>query len=251
MKGHSCHEIVNYNFRYYCISKLDFPLFRGKKIEVTFLSKHQQKAFMSNWLSCERQLTNSLERVVGSHIHAKKKEPVVSKMVEDNNTEDPETDLNIRSMSNFQITAITIITTITFAAGLQLPGGFDTNGKAVPRDSEEFKEFLKCVSAAFVTSASAMFIHFLIMAFFSPKYHSIEYATVLLLSLLIEMSILFMVLAFGSGISAVLDENSNISSRSVFLSSGISHGFPVHPSSQKTTRVHVISVFAEGHHFIV
>ena len=118
-------------------------------------------------------------------------------MVEDNNTEDPETDLNIRSMYNFQITAITIITTITFAAGLQLPGGFDTNGKAVPRDSEEFKEFLKCVSAAFVTSASAMFIHFLIMAFFSPKYHSIEYATVLLLSLLIEMSILFLVLAFG------------------------------------------------------
>ena len=89
-------------------------------------------------------------------------------MIEDNNTEDPETDLNIRSTSNFPITAITIITTITFAAGLQLPGGFDTNGKAVLRDNEDFKEFLKCVSAAFVTSASAMFIHFL-MAFFFPE----------------------------------------------------------------------------------
>ncbi|XP_050277920.1 ankyrin repeat-containing protein At5g02620-like [Quercus robur] len=173
------------------------------------LSWSENKAFLSNWLSGERQLTNSLERVVGSHIQATKREPVVSKMGEDNNTEDPETDLDIRSMSNFQITAITIITTITFAAGLQLPGGFDTNGKAVLRDNDDFKEFLEYVSAAFVTSASAMFIHFCMALF--PKYHSIEYATVLLLSILIEMSILFMVFAFGSGISAVLDENSTIS----------------------------------------
>ena len=164
---------------------------------------------MSGWLRRERLLTNSLERVVGSHIQAAKKEPVVSKMGGDNNTEDPETDLNIRSMSNFQITAVTIIITLSFAAVLQLPGGLDTNGKAVLRDNDDFKEFLEYVSAAFVTSAIAMFIHFLTAIY--TKYHSIEYATVLPLSFLIEISIFFMVFAFVSGRSAVLDENSTIS----------------------------------------
>ncbi|XP_050277913.1 ankyrin repeat-containing protein ITN1-like [Quercus robur] len=166
------------------------------------LSWSENKAIMSSRLRRERLLTNSLERVVGSHIQAAKKEPVVSKMGEDNNTEDPETDLKIRSMSNFQMTAITIITTLSFAAVLQLPGGLDTNGKAVLRDNDDFKGFLMFVSVAFVTSASAMFIHFLRASF--PKYHGIEYATVRLLSLLIEMSIFFAAGAFGCGISAVI-----------------------------------------------
>ncbi|KAK7818403.1 ankyrin repeat-containing protein [Quercus suber] len=173
------------------------------------LSWSENKAFMSSWLRRERLLTNSLERVVGSPIQAAKKEPVVSKMGEDNNTEDPETDLKIRSMSNFQITAITIITAISFGAVLQLPGGLDTNGKAVLRDNEDFKRFLTVVSVAFVTSASAMFFHFLMALY--PKYHSIERATVWLVSLLIEMSIIFMAAAFGCTISAVLDEKSTIS----------------------------------------
>ncbi|KAK7817791.1 hypothetical protein CFP56_042426, partial [Quercus suber] len=112
-------------------------------------------------------------------------------------------------MSNFQITAITIITAISFGAVLQLPGGLDTNGKAVLRDNEDFKLFLTAVSVAFVTSASAMFFHFFMALY--PKYHSIEYATVWLVSLLIEISILFMAIAFGCGLSAVLDENSTIS----------------------------------------
>ncbi|XP_050277914.1 ankyrin repeat-containing protein At5g02620-like [Quercus robur] len=173
------------------------------------LSWSENKALMSGWLRRERLLTNSLERVVGSHIQAAKKEPVVSKMGGDNNTEDPETDLNIRSMYNFQITAITILIALSFAAVLQLPGGLDTNGKAVLRDNEDFIHFLNWISVAFVTSASAMFVHFIMASF--PKYHSFKYAAVQLLSLLIEMSILFTAGAFCCSISAVLDENSTIS----------------------------------------
>ena len=160
---------------------------------MTFLSKQAQlqKEFMSYWLIPERLLTNSLERVR-----------------EYNDTKGPEIE-SIESMSNFNITAMSIITTITFAAALQLPGGYGNNGKAILKDNNDFKELLRFVSLAFGTSAAAMFIHFL--AAFYAKHQGIVRAKVLVSSFLIEISIFFMVLAFPCGISAVLDENSAIS----------------------------------------
>ena len=172
---------------------------------MTFLSKQAQlqKEFMSYWLSPERLLTNSLERVR-----------------EYNDTKGPEIDASIKSMSNFNITAMSIITTITFAAALQLPGGYGNNGKAILKDNNDFKELLWLVSVAFGTSAAAMFIHFI--AAFCTKHHGIVCAKVLLSSFLIEISIIYMVFAFVYGISAVLDENTTISRWALY-----SFGIPV------------------------
>ena len=164
---------------------------------------------MSNWLRREGLLTKSLERVVGSHIQATEKEHVVSKMCEDNNTKEPKF-VQISNMSDFQIMAITVITTVTFAAALQLPGGYDSNGKAILKDNKHLKDFLKHDSLAFGTSAAAMCIHFCTAAL--TKNHSIVYANVILSTLLIDIAIVSMVFAFPSGISAAfLDENSTIS----------------------------------------
>ena len=164
---------------------------------------------MSNWLRHEGLLTKSLERVVGSHIQATEKEHVVSKMCEYNNTKESKFVEMSNSVSNFQITAMTIITTVTFAAALQLPGGYDSNGKAILKDNKHFKNFLKCDSVAFVTSAAAMCIHFCTAPI--TKNSIIVWAKVILSALLIDIAIVFMVFAFPAGISAVLDENSTIS----------------------------------------
>ena len=176
---------------------------------MTFLSKHLQKAFMSNWLRRVDQPTKSLERVVGSHIQATEKEHVVSKMCEDKNTKEPTFFQISNSVSDFQITAMTIITTVTFAAALQLPGGYDNNGKAILKDNKHFKDFLKYDSLAFGISAAAMCIHFCTASL--TKNHSIVLAKAILSSFLIDIAIVFMVFAFPAGISAVLDENSTTS----------------------------------------
>lgn len=173
---------------------------------MTFLSEHLQKDLMSNWLRRESQ---SLERVVGSHIQATEKEHVVSKMCEENNTKKPKFVQIADSMSNFQITAISIITTITFAAALQLPGGYDSNGKAILKDNKHLKKFLNYDSLAFGTSAAALCIHFCAAA--STGRHSIEFAKVILSVFLIDAAIVFMAFALPAGISAVLDEGSTSS----------------------------------------
>ena len=42
----------------------------------------------------------------------------------------------VKHASEFHLTAITLITTVTFAVSLQVPGGYDSTGKAVLRNNE-------------------------------------------------------------------------------------------------------------------
>jgi hypothetical protein len=68
-----------------------------------------------------------------------------SKRVDDSQTmkvqekRDPAED--VKNGSEFHLTAITLVTTVTFAVSLQVPGGYDSTGKPVLRKTSVFKTF--------------------------------------------------------------------------------------------------------------
>ena len=74
-------------------------------------------------------------------------------------------------IAKFNITAITIFTTVTFAAAFQVPGGYeDKTGLAVLRKNKHFRTFLIFDCLAFGTSAAVMCIHFAFTIFPDIKY---------------------------------------------------------------------------------
>ena len=65
-----------------------------------------------------------------------------------------------KNFSKFSLTSITIITTVTYAAAFQLPGGYDSNtGMPVLRNHPAFRYFLGFNSLSFFGSAVVMFMH--------------------------------------------------------------------------------------------
>ena len=74
-------------------------------------------------------------------------------------------------IAKFNITAMTIFTTVTFAAAFQVPGGYkDKTGLAILRKKKHFKTFLIFDCLAFGTSAAIMCIHFAFTIFPEIKY---------------------------------------------------------------------------------
>uniref|UniRef100_A0A2N9EX43 PGG domain-containing protein n=1 Tax=Fagus sylvatica TaxID=28930 RepID=A0A2N9EX43_FAGSY len=69
----------------------------------------------------------------------------------------------VKNVSEFHLTAITLITTVTFAVSLQVPGGYNSTGKAVLSENNNFKYFLIFDSLAFGTSAGLMLMHLIIL----------------------------------------------------------------------------------------
>ena len=66
------------------------------------------------------------------------------------------------NISKFSLTSITIITTVTYAAAFQLPGGYDSKtGMPVLRNHQAFRLFLEFNSLSFFCSAAVMFMHYI------------------------------------------------------------------------------------------
>nr|POF09157.1 ankyrin repeat-containing protein npr4 [Quercus suber] len=57
-------------------------------------------------------------------------------------------------IAKFNITAMTIFTTVTFAAAFQVPGGYEDSGLAILRKNKHFRTFLIFDCLAFGTSAA-------------------------------------------------------------------------------------------------
>ena len=82
-----------------------------------------------------------------------------------------------KELKKYNFLVMTLVTTVTFAAAFQVPGGYDGNGKANLVKSRDFRNFLIFDSCSFGTSAA---------------------------------SLIFMFLAFSAGVAAVLDEKSSL-----------------------------------------
>ena len=66
------------------------------------------------------------------------------------------------NFSNFSLMSITIITTVTYAAAFQLPGGYDSNtGMPVLRNHPAFRLFLGFNTLSFACSAAVMAMHYI------------------------------------------------------------------------------------------
>ena len=104
---------------------------------------------------------------------------------------------NQDNISKFSLMSTTIITTVTYAAAFQLPGGYDSNtGMPVLRNHTAFQIFLRFNSLSFVCSAAIMFIHYIKSWGTNKKTRPIFE---ILLQCFTYLSIIFMLIAyFGS-----------------------------------------------------
>ncbi|PON83203.1 Transmembrane protein [Trema orientale] len=110
----------------------------------------------------------------------------------------------VKNFANVNLLVATIIASITFAAAMTMPGGYDsTAGMAVLRTKSSFKLFLIFDSLAFSCSSASMCIHFLVAftARFNIDKYSYSISAVVLLTLL---SIVSTVISFIMGTDAVL-----------------------------------------------
>ena len=109
------------------------------------------------------------------------------------------------NISNFSLTSITIITTVTYAAAFQLPGGYDSNtGMPVLRNHPAFWYFLVLNSLSFLFSGAVMFYHSFKISKQSKK---------TILQFLTYCSISFMLFAYSASLSVFL-YRSKVQSRS-------------------------------------
>lgn len=118
---------------------------------------------------------------------------------------DPKEDKNKRSSETFLLIA-TIISTVTFQAAFQVPGGYNSEGQPNLSGDMSYKSFLLYNSVSFGLSAFLMFFHF-IVAFF-PQRFRVPYPRLLIL-LVSEFSLTFMISAF---MSALNTQNSIVAS---------------------------------------
>ena len=124
---------------------------------------------------------------------------------------DAANDADFKEMNNYIVLVTTLITTVTFAAAFQVPGGYDDKGKSILLKDQEFKLFLIWDSLAFGTSAASLFIY-LGKPLLQRLTPGARYIILQLAWLLSMVSLLSMHFAFTSGIGAVLDEKSSSNS---------------------------------------
>ncbi|KAF3951424.1 hypothetical protein CMV_022919 [Castanea mollissima] len=115
-----------------------------------------------------------------------------------------------KELKKYNVVVMTLITTVTFAAAFQVPGGYDGHGKANLVKSRDFKYFLIFDTLSFGSSAASLLIYFLMPAIQNmPSAQNIVQLVAMLLS---SVSLGLMYLAFSAGIRAVLEEKSRLDS---------------------------------------
>nr|POF21210.1 ankyrin repeat-containing protein itn1 [Quercus suber] len=132
-------------------------------------------------------------------------------------------DADFKERNNYIVLVTTLITTVTFAAAFQVPGGYDDKGKPILLNNQQFKYFLICDSLAFGTSTASLFIYFgtpLLQRLTPAARHTIQR----LAWFLSMVSLLSMLFAFPGGIAAVLDKKSSLNS---IANSSVTFGWAV------------------------
>nr|POE84846.1 ankyrin repeat-containing protein [Quercus suber] len=151
-------------------------------INLMTLPQHRIEVLLSLEQEVERQTTK--EQIAENKGHDQFKE---SQMIEPaakvqggkgeaNNTVD------FKELRKYNALVMTLITTVTFAAAFQVPGGYDDNGKAILAKSKDFRNFLIFDTFSFGSSTFSLLIYF----------------------------------AFSEGVAAVLDEKSSLYSLAAF-----------------------------------
>ncbi|PON52305.1 Transmembrane protein [Parasponia andersonii] len=115
---------------------------------------------------------------------------------------------HVKNVVNINLVVATIIASITFAAAIQVPGGYDDTGMAILRDKTSFRYFLVYDSMAFGFSAASMFIHYL-ASFHSGFVQDMQLYPISSVMILTYASIASSVLAFVMSTKSVLETRSS------------------------------------------
>lgn len=126
-------------------------------------------------------------------------------------------DENVKGTADVNLVVATIIASITFTAGMAMPGGYDgSTGLAYLRKKPSFRYFLAFDSLAFGCSAASMVMHFAVSVHMKLRGKAYKYP-IQMTTLLTFLSITLTVLTFVMGTFTVLYEvRSGFSSKSGF-----------------------------------
>ena len=117
--------------------------------------------------------------------------------------EEKETQEAIRKMADVNLLVSTIIASVTYAAVIQVPGGYD-NGKAILSKNKDFIRFMSFNAWAFLYSLVSMFVHFCVGHIKVRRIFVPLYAALCLT--FTECSLIYCAAAFFCAISATWTE---------------------------------------------
>ena len=115
---------------------------------------------------------------------------------------------DFKELKKYNVVVMTLITTVTFAAAFQVPGGYDGNGKAILVKNKQFRYFLTLDTLSFGFSAASLLLYFGMPII--QKMTLVQNLVQRVTAFLSAISLTFMILAFSGGVAAVLDEKSSL-----------------------------------------
>ncbi|XP_060675915.1 ankyrin repeat-containing protein ITN1-like [Ziziphus jujuba] len=144
-------------------------------------------------LGLERKLIRETKEAEDDEVRKQKEQQTENKKSEE--------EKRGKDLANLCLLIATIIATATFAAAIQIAGGYDSQGIAILKGKSEFTLFIVYDLLAFFLSTFSILIQFSSPAF--GRFFT-RYSTMILTTTLTSASLAFMMFAFEQGIKAVL-----------------------------------------------
>ena len=119
----------------------------------------------------------------------------------------------VKNMANINLVIATLVVGITFAAAVQMPGGYNGDGIANLKDKSSFKQFLVYNSLAFGCAAGSLLTYFTntifsrLFQFLRPQHGVPESVDIIFVMMFTAMSVSFAAAAFMYATNAVLYHN--------------------------------------------
>ncbi|XP_050271171.1 uncharacterized protein LOC126714833 isoform X3 [Quercus robur] len=182
-----------------------------KEINLVLMSKlpDRSKALLSLEKEVERQTTE--EQIAENEGHEQFKESQrieAAAKVKGRTGGAANNIVDFEELKKYNVVVMTLITTVTFAAAFQVPGGYDGNGKANLQKSRDFRIFMIFDTFSFGSSAFSLLIYFAMPVIQRMTFVLKRVQQVAVFLRMISLS--FMIFAFSFGVTAVLDEKSSL-----------------------------------------
>ena len=167
---------------------------------------YRSKALLSLEKKVERQTTEEQIAENEGHEQFKKSQGIEAAAKVQGGTGAANNIVDFDELKKYNVLVMTLITTVTFAAAFQVPGGYDGNGKANLQKSRDFRNFIIFDAFSFGSSAFSLLIYFAMPVIQRMTFVLKRVQQVAVFLGMISLS--FMIFAFSFGVTAVLDEKS-------------------------------------------
>nr|GME10776.1 protein ACCELERATED CELL DEATH 6-like [Ipomoea batatas] len=196
---------------------IDYIVARFKREHLVFNKLHQTTLDMHHVASQHEVYSSAFMHVYGGipQRSSRRSGPRADLLQIQEDTIQEDTDNNIDKEINGYLRigktmtlVATLILTISFAAGFTVPGGYDSDkGYPILLRNKAFKHFVMLDTVAFTSSVSAIFIYMIMVwltLWFSTRKRAIVEALCLLNFVMTFLALIAVVVAFLSGMYAIL-----------------------------------------------